>query len=76
MPGVLTVWGRTKDEAQEKFDRLQALIHPELGVAMLSDIVGLDLSPYPLDGPLPDVPLSNTQQGRQKVVVDMARSEA
>jgi N-acetyl-S-(2-succino)cysteine monooxygenase len=75
MPGVLTVWGRTKDEAQEKFDRLQALIHPELGVAMLSDIVGLDLSPFPLDGPLPDVPLSNTQQGRQKVVVDMARSE-
>ena len=75
MPGVLTVWGRTKDEAVEKFEQLQALIHPELGVAMLSDIVGLDLSPYPLDGPLPDVPLTNTQQGRQKVVVDMARAE-
>ncbi|MEA2909514.1 MAG: hypothetical protein QOJ15_1595, partial [Bradyrhizobium sp.] len=64
-----------RDEAQEKFDRLQALIHPELGVAALSDIVGLDLTPFPLDGPLPEVPLSNTQQGRQKVVVDMARSE-
>src|SRR5882757_2620986 len=75
MPGVLTVWGRTKDEAQQKFDRLQALIHPELGVAMLSDIVGLDLSKYPLDGPVPEVPLTNTQQGRQKVVMDMARAE-
>jgi FMN-dependent oxidoreductase (nitrilotriacetate monooxygenase family) len=75
MPGVLTVVGRTRDEAQEKFDRLQALIHPELGVAALSDIVGLDLSPFPLDGPLPEVPLTNTQQGRQKVVVDIARSE-
>ena len=75
MPGVLTVVGRTRDEAEEKFQKLQALIHPELGVAMLSDIVGLDLSPFPLDGPLPDVPLTNTQQGRQKVVVDMARSE-
>ena len=42
---------------------------------MLSDIVGLDLSKYPLDGPMPDVPLTNTQQGRQKVVMDMARAE-
>ena len=75
MPGVVTVVGLTRDEAQEKFDRLQALIHPELGVAALSDIVGLDLTPFPLDGPLPDVPLSNTQQGRQKMVVEMARSE-
>ncbi len=75
MPGVLTVIGRTRDEAAEKFGKLQALIHPELGVAMLSDIVGLDLSKFPLDGPVPEVPVTNTQQGRQKVVMDMARSE-
>ena len=75
MPGVLTVIGRTREEAQEKFDLLQEMIHPELGVPALSDIVGMDLTPFPLDGPLPDVPLSNTQQGRQKVVVDMAREE-
>jgi N-acetyl-S-(2-succino)cysteine monooxygenase len=75
MPGVLTVVGRTRAEAEEKFGRLQDMIHPELGVAMLSDIVGLDLTPYPLDGPMPDVPLTNTQQGRQKVVMDMARRE-
>jgi alkanesulfonate monooxygenase len=75
MPGVLTVVGSSRDEAKEKFEQLQSLIHPELGVAMLSDIVGLDLSKYPLDGPVPDVPLTNTQQGRQKVVMDMARAE-
>jgi alkanesulfonate monooxygenase len=75
MPGVLTVVGRSRDEAQEKFDRLQEMIHPELGVPALSDIVGMDLTSFPLDGPLPEVPLSNTQQGRQKVVVDMARAE-
>jgi alkanesulfonate monooxygenase len=75
MPGVLTVVGRTREEAQEKFDRLQALILPEIGVPALSDIVGLDLSKYPLDGPMPDVPLTNTQQGRQKVVMDLARAE-
>jgi alkanesulfonate monooxygenase len=75
MPGVLTVIGRTREEAREKFDRLQEMIHPELGVPALSDIVGLDLSGYPLDGPMPDVPLSNSQQGRQKVVMEMARAE-
>ena len=30
---------------------------------------------YPLDGPLPEVPLTNSQQGRQKVIVEMARRE-
>jgi alkanesulfonate monooxygenase len=38
-------------------------------------MVGFDLSSYPLDGPLPEVPLINTQQGRQKVVIDLARNE-
>ena len=75
MPGVVPVVGGTRREAEEKFEKLQALIHPTLGVAMLSDIVGMDLAPFPLDGPLPEVPLTNTQQGRQQVVVDIARRE-
>ena len=75
MPGVVPVVGHTRSEAEDKFGRLQSLIHPYLGVAMLSDIVGMDLSAFPLDGPMPDVPLTNTQQGRQKVVVDIARRE-
>jgi alkanesulfonate monooxygenase len=75
MPGVMTAIGRTRAEAEEKYERLQALIHPELGLKTLSDLVGLDLSPYPLDGPLPPLPETNTQQGRQRVVVELARRE-
>lgn len=75
MPGVLVVVGETKREAEAKYEKLQSLIHSELGVATLSDIVGMDLSAYPLDGPLPEVPLSNTQQGRQRVVINVARRE-
>ena len=75
MPGVLTVVGRTRDEAKEKFERLQALIPVELGVPALSEILGMDLAPFPLDGPLPEVPPTNSQQGRQKVVIEMARAE-
>src|SRR4029079_2752587 len=75
MPGVLAVIGRTKAEAEDKYARLQSLIHPELGVAYLSEMLGADVSSYPLDGPLPDVPLTNSQQGRQKVIVEMARRD-
>jgi N-acetyl-S-(2-succino)cysteine monooxygenase len=75
MPGVMTVLGRTQGEAVAKYERLQQLIHPVLGIKTLSEIVNMDLTPYPLDGPLPEPPQTNTQQGRQKVVLDMARRE-
>jgi FMN-dependent oxidoreductase (nitrilotriacetate monooxygenase family) len=75
MPGVLTTVGRTRMEAEDKYDRLQALIHPKIGVQLLSTFVGLDLSSYPLDGPLPDLPVSNTEHGRQKVILDLARRD-
>jgi FMN-dependent oxidoreductase (nitrilotriacetate monooxygenase family) len=75
MPGVLAVVGRTRTEADDRFAELQSLIHPELGVAMLSEMVAMDLSGHPLDGPLPEVPLTNSQQGRQKVIVELARRE-
>lgn len=73
MPGVLPVIGDTEREARDKFEHLQSLIHPELGLAILSEIVNLDLTPYDLDGPLPEVPVTPRQQGRQTVVVEMAR---
>jgi alkanesulfonate monooxygenase len=75
MPGVMTAIAPTRAEAQEKYERLNSLIHPKLGVQMLSAFIGMDLSGYPLDGPLPDPPASNTEHGRQKVIVDLARRE-
>jgi FMN-dependent oxidoreductase (nitrilotriacetate monooxygenase family) len=75
MPGVQAVIGRSKAEAEDRYEQLQALIHPELAVAMLSDMVGMELKSLPLDGPLPDVPLTNSQQGRQRVVIEMARRD-
>jgi FMN-dependent oxidoreductase (nitrilotriacetate monooxygenase family) len=75
MPGVMAVVGRSQAEAEDKYARLQSLIHPDLGVAYLSEMLGADVSSYPLDGPLPGVPLTNSQQGRQKVIIEMARRE-
>lgn len=75
MPGLVPVVGATMAEAEEKYDRLQSLIHPDLGLSVLSHILGFDLTGYPVDGPLPDLPPSNAQQGRQKVVTELARRE-
>jgi alkanesulfonate monooxygenase len=76
MPGLNPVIGRTAEEAEEKYQFLQSQIHPEVGLELLSAALGgFDLTPYPLDGPLPDVPASKGSQGHFKQVMDMARVE-
>lgn len=75
MPGVMPFVGASADEAREKFEEMQNLIHPELGIRTLSELIGVDLHGYNLDGPMPDVPLSNAQGGRQQVVLEMAKRE-
>lgn len=75
MPGLVPVVGKTREEAQAKLDELNALIPEKMGVALLSFMVGKDLSGYPLDGPLPDVESTNLEKSRQNVVVELARRE-
>ena len=53
MPALVAVVGRTRAEAQGKFDRLQELIDPLVGLAHVYTAMG-DLSGYPLDGPVPE----------------------
>jgi N-acetyl-S-(2-succino)cysteine monooxygenase len=55
MPGLNAIVGRTAAEAEDKHRFLQSLIHPDVGLELLSNALGgFDLRPYPLDGPLPD----------------------
>ncbi len=75
MPGLLPVVGKTRKAAEERLERIQNLIDPELGLARLSALVGFDLSDFPVDGPLPEIPPAVEQQGRQRVVIDLARRE-
>lgn len=76
MPGVVTVVGRTRAEAQEQEERLRSLTHPVPGLAFLSGLIGApDLSRYPLDGPLPELPPTNGPKGRQRLLVEVARRE-
>ena len=76
MPGVFPVVGRSESEAQEKFEQLQSLIHPEVGLALISGLTGgVDLSAYPLDGPIPELPETNASKSRQQLTLELARRE-
>jgi FMN-dependent oxidoreductase (nitrilotriacetate monooxygenase family) len=52
MPAFCPVVGRTRAEAQAKYNELQILIDPLAGLGSLYSSFG-DLSDYPLDGPVP-----------------------
>ncbi|CAA0100610.1 Nitrilotriacetate monooxygenase component A [Starkeya nomas] len=76
MPGIFPVVGRTRAEAQAKFDELQELIHPAVGINLLSAMIGdFDLSQYPPDGPVPELPETNGGKSRQHLLFDLARKE-
>lgn len=76
MPGIFPVVAATRSEAQEKFQILQDLIDPRVGVALVSDLVGgLDLSGLPLDAPLPELGDSNAAKSRLKLVSDLAQAD-
>ncbi|MEO3475587.1 LLM class flavin-dependent oxidoreductase [Roseomonas sp. CAU 1739] len=53
MPGVTLFIGRTRDEAREKYDLLNSLVPPQLGLSYLFAQMG-DLSDFPVDGPVPE----------------------
>lgn len=64
MPGLNPIVGRTRREAEEKHQYLQSLIHPDVGLELLSNaLADFDLRPYDLDGPLPEAAFSVTPKG-------------
>ncbi|MEZ2330693.1 LLM class flavin-dependent oxidoreductase [Mesorhizobium sp. RCC_202] len=75
MPGVFPVVAPTRTEAEDKFDAIQRLVDPVVGVALVSGLLGgVDLSGYPLDGPLPELGSSDSVKSRLKVVSELAAS--
>jgi N-acetyl-S-(2-succino)cysteine monooxygenase len=76
-PGIFAVVGRSEAEAQDKFGTLQSLIEPKAGLALLGRMIGnFDLSGYPLDGPLPELPeTADGQRSRQQLLTQLAQGE-
>lgn len=68
MPGLVPLVGRTEEEARAKYRELSGLLVTDFNLQPLSGRIGLDLSGYPLDGPLPDLALSSQPDDARKFV--------
>ncbi|ODN69397.1 LLM class flavin-dependent oxidoreductase [Methylobrevis pamukkalensis] len=75
LPGVMPVVGRTDEEAFARLAVLQGFIDSSNGLALLSDRLGIDMSGYDLDGPIPDIPLPDTYHSFARVMLSKARRE-
>lgn len=63
LPGILPIVGESVAEAEEKQQYLESLMIDEVAVDLLSTWAGVDLSAYPLDGPVPDLPQEANYNG-------------
>jgi FMN-dependent oxidoreductase (nitrilotriacetate monooxygenase family) len=76
IPGVGIYVGRTAAEADEFYEELQSLISPELGVPYLSKLCEMDLSKYPLDGPMPtEVEKTTAIRSFRDSIIEMAKRD-
>ena len=76
LPGLLVVVAPTRAEAEAKFQELQDLLHPDLGVALLSRRLGFDLTGYPLDKPLPPLPENKVVGSRSDMITSWSKDGA
>ncbi len=76
MPGINPIVGRDEAEARAKFEQLQSLIDPAVGLQLLAQMIGnADILKHDIDGPIPELPETNAIQSRQRLVIDLARRE-
>ena len=74
MPGVRTIVAATRAEAQAKFDRLQDLTDPLVGLARVYAALG-DLSGFDIDGPVPEPQRAAEVRSSTERMMQRARSQ-
>lgn len=78
LPGFSVMIGESRDEAEAKYETLQALIHPDVGRFYVAGDLEADLSGLPLDEPIPEdrIPKSaNLHKAYFDIIVRMIREE-
>jgi FMN-dependent oxidoreductase (nitrilotriacetate monooxygenase family) len=75
LPGVMPVVGSTDQEAKDKLSLLQSWLTSTNALSIVSQRLGHDISGYPLDGPVPDLPLTQGGQSFSRVLFEKARRE-
>jgi FMN-dependent oxidoreductase (nitrilotriacetate monooxygenase family) len=75
LPGVMPIIGETEAAAREQLSLLQSWLTSSNALTLVSSRLGHDISGYPLDGPVPDLPLTDRGQAFSKTLFEMARRE-
>lgn len=75
MPGVMPLIGDTDEQAWEQLAQLQAFSNRDESFRLLNDRLGHDVSAYPLDKPLPELPNSEAMQSRARLLLDLCHKE-
>ncbi len=75
LPGVMPIIGETEAQAKEELARLQSFLTPTNALALVSQRIGHDISGYPLDGPVPELPPTERGQAFSRTLLEMARRE-
>jgi len=71
MPGLSFTIAGSRQEAQDKFGALESAVDFSGDL----NLMGQDVSGYPLDGPLPDLPEPENGKGRWRQLTALARRE-
>ncbi|MDQ0847892.1 alkanesulfonate monooxygenase SsuD/methylene tetrahydromethanopterin reductase-like flavin-dependent oxidoreductase (luciferase family) [Streptomyces sp. V1I6] len=75
-PTLAPIVAATETEAKQRLQELQDLTHDHVALRTLQDHLGdVDLSAYPIDGPVPDIPYTNQSQSTTERLVGLARRE-
>jgi FMN-dependent oxidoreductase (nitrilotriacetate monooxygenase family) len=74
LPAAFVVVGNTMQEAQSKRDRLDSLVHVDIGIGSLSGMLAYDVSKCDPDGPLPEIPESNASKSARDRILRFARA--
>ncbi|GAA3402450.1 LLM class flavin-dependent oxidoreductase [Paenibacillus hodogayensis] len=79
LSGLSPILGSTEREAKEAEAYFAELVLPHVAVRVLSGHLDFDLSPYPLDGPLPydeiDIDSRMNKKARVQLIKDWARRD-
>ncbi len=71
MPGLTYFVAETREQARADYDELQDLIDPVMGLAMLTNRMGVDLSHYNPGDPAPVIPDNPRGGSRAKLVNEL-----
>ncbi|MDM9623458.1 LLM class flavin-dependent oxidoreductase [Rhizobium sp. S96] len=76
LPRVFPVVGRTRQEASDKFEQLQSLLEPLVGLDMLADLAGVeDIRTMPVDALIADLPETEGGKSRRARFLELAARE-